>query len=112
MVSFNDDNDDQTKMPPVLFGQHVFPISIERSLSDLIENKLELRIFNARYPNDDDGRHSLKDYFARLVTRYTSSRNIEQLCRDNILFTPVFADSQPYFTTIAEFIASSAGNDV
>jgi hypothetical protein len=37
----------------------------------------------------------------------TSSRKFEQLCRDNILFIAVSANTQPHFTTIADFISSS-----
>ena len=34
----------------------------------------------------------------------TSSRDIEQLCRENIIFMTLSRDSRPHFTTIAGFI--------
>lgn len=38
----------------------------------------------------------------------TSSRKIEQLCRENIIFMAISANHQPHFTTIADFISSSS----
>src|SRR5207247_10564697 len=36
----------------------------------------------------------------------TSSREIARLCRENVLFMALAADSAPHFTTIADFIAT------
>jgi hypothetical protein len=36
---------------------------------------------------------------------FTSSRQIEQLCKENVVFMALSADSQPHFTTFAKFIA-------
>jgi hypothetical protein len=36
----------------------------------------------------------------------TSSRQIERLCRENVVFMALSADSQPHFTTISDFISS------
>ena len=36
----------------------------------------------------------------------TSSRKIEKACRENVVFMALSADSQPHFTTIADFISS------
>ena len=36
----------------------------------------------------------------------TSSRRIEQLCRDNVIFMALAAHTLPHFTTIADFIAT------
>jgi transposase len=36
----------------------------------------------------------------------TSSRKIEQCCRENIIFMALSADTQPHFTTIADFIST------
>ena len=35
----------------------------------------------------------------------TSSRKIEKACRENVVFMALSADSQPHFTTIADFIS-------
>ena len=36
-----------------------------------------------------------------------SSRKIEAVCRENMLFIAVSGDSQPHFTTLAAFIANA-----
>jgi len=36
----------------------------------------------------------------------TSSREIDGCCRDNIIFKALACDSQPHFSTIAQFIGS------
>ena len=38
----------------------------------------------------------------------TSSRKIEALCRENVLFMALSADTQPHFTSLADFISSSS----
>jgi hypothetical protein len=37
----------------------------------------------------------------------THSRKIEALCRENVVFMALSADTQPHFTTIADFVSSS-----
>jgi len=114
MARFKDYNYDQTKMIPISFDRQILPGTFEHSLTYLIENELDLSIFNARYQNDDGGRPAydpailLKIVLLAYSRGITSSRKIEQLCRENILFMAVSADSQPHFTTIADFISGSA----
>lgn len=114
MARFKDYSYDQTKMIPISFDRQILPGTFEHSLTYLIENELDLSIFNARYQNDDGGRPAydpailLKIVLLAYSRGITSSRKIEQLCRENILFMAVSADSQPHFTTIADFISGSA----
>lgn len=56
MARFKDYNYDQTKMIPILFDRQILPGTFEHSLTYLIENELDLNIFEARYQNDDGGR--------------------------------------------------------
>lgn len=112
MPRFKDYNYDQTKMLPVSFDQQILPGTFEHSLLYLIEHELDLSIFNDRYRNDETGRAAydpailLKIILLAYSRGITSSRKIEQLCRENILFMAISADSQPHFTTIADFISS------
>ena len=113
MARFKDYNYDQTKMIPISFDRQILPGTFEHSLTYLIENELDLSIFNDRYQNDDGGRPAydpailLKIVLLAYSRGITSSRKIEQLCRENILFMAVSADSQPHFTTLADFISGS-----
>ncbi len=114
MARFKDYNYDQTKMIPISFDRQILPGTFEHSLTYLIENELDLSIFSARYQNDDGGAPAydpailLKIVLLAYSRGITSSRKIEQLCRENILFMAVSADCQPHFTTLADFISGSA----
>jgi transposase len=111
MARYKDTNYDQMKMIPVSFESQILPGSFEYSLSYLIDNELDLTAFDSQYSNDDGGRPA---YDPRLLLKIvilayskgvTSSRQIERLCRDNVIFMALSADQQPHFTTLADFIS-------
>ena len=86
--------------------------SFEYTLNYLVDNELDLTVFESRYNNDETGCPAydpailLKIIFASYARGFTSSRSIERLCRENIIFMALSADSQPHFTTIASFISN------
>lgn len=102
----------QSKMLPVNFKEQILPGSFEYTLTYLIEHELDMSIFESRYGNDAGGAPAydpsilLKIVLAAYARGITSSRQIERLCRENIIFMALSADSQPHFTTIAHFISS------
>ena len=69
-------------------------------------------MFDARFNNDDTGAPAYDPAILLKIVLYayargiTSSREIEQSCRENVIFMALSADSQPHFTTIANFISS------
>jgi transposase len=101
----------QKKMLVVDFDRQILPGSFEHTLSYLVDNELDLSDFEARFNNDEVGRPAydpailLKIILAAYARGVTSSRKIEQLCRENIVFIALSADSQPHFTTIADFVS-------
>jgi transposase len=98
-------------MLPVVFDQQILPGTFEYSLNYLVDKKLDLRIFHHRFKNDDGGRPAydpailLKIVLLAYSRGFTSSRKIEALCRENVIFMAISADSRPHFTTIADFIS-------
>jgi len=76
-------------------------------------NEIVQKIFYHRYTNDDNGCPAydpallLKIIILAYSKGITTSRKIEALCRENIIFMAISADSQPHFTTIADFISRS-----
>jgi len=111
MARYKDYNYDQMKMIPVAFEHQILPGSFEYSLSYLIDHELDLKAFDEQYHNDEYGRPA---YDPRLLLKIiilayskgiTSSRQIERLCRENITFMALSADTQPHFTTLADFIS-------
>jgi transposase/C4-type Zn-finger protein len=113
MARYKDYNFDQMKMIPVSFDRQILPGSFEYSLTYLIDHELDLSAFDDHYSNDDNGRPA---YDPRLLLKIiirayskgiTSSRQIERLCRENITFMAISADTQPHFSTLADFISRS-----
>ena len=103
----------QTIMAAVDFEQQILPGTFEHSLNYLVDNELDLGIFDSKFNNDETGRPAydpailLKIVLLAYSRGVTSSRKIEALCRENVVFMAISADSRPHFTTIAEFISGS-----
>jgi len=103
----------QMKMLPIAFDKQILPDSFEYSLCYLIDHEIDQKIFHHRYVNDVNGRPAydpailLKIIILAYSKGITSSRKIEALCRENIIFMAISADSQPHFTTLADFVSRS-----
>ena len=88
------------------------PGTFEYTLNYLVDHELDLRVFDARYRNDDTGAPAFDPAVLLKIIIYaysrgiTSSRKIEQACRENIIFMALSADTQPHFTTMANFIST------
>ena len=101
----------QTIMAAIDFEQQILPGTFEHSLNYLVDNELDLRIFDSKFNNDETGRPAydpailLKIVLLAYSRGVTSSRKIEALCRENVVFMAISADNRPHFTTIAEFIS-------
>jgi transposase len=71
-----------------------------------------MSVFDARYQNDETGAPAFDPRILLKIVLYayshgiTSSRKIERACRENIIFMALSADTQPHFTTIADFIST------
>lgn len=112
MPRFKESNYQQTVMVPISFDRQILPGTFEHSVNYLVDEKLDLSIFDSRYSNDDTGRPAynpailLKIVLLAYSRGVTSSRKIEALCRENVVFMAISADSRPHFTSIANFISS------
>ena len=114
MARYKHYNYDQLKLLPISFSRQILPGTFEYTLSHIIDHELNLSVFDARFNNDDTGAPAYDPAILLKIVLYayargiTSSREIEQSCRENVLFMALSADSQPHFTTIAHFISSMA----
>jgi transposase len=102
----------QMKLVPVSFAHQILPGSFESALSYLIDQELDLSAFEARFRNDDVGAPAyspavlLKIVLLAYSKGLVSSRAMEAACRENVLCMAILGDSQPHFTTLAEFIST------
>jgi len=102
----------QGKFLPISFEKQILPGTFEHTLNYLIDHELDLSVFDTRYCNDDTGAPAYDPAILLKIILYaysrgiTSSRKIEQCCKENIIFMALSCDTQPHFTTIADFIAT------
>ena len=107
----------QGKFIPISFDKQILPGTFEYTLNYLIDNELDLSVFDARYRNDDTGAPAYDPAILLKIILYaysrgiTSSRTIEQCCKENIVFMALSCDTRPHFTTIADFI-STLGQEI
>jgi len=112
MARYKDVNYLQQKLIPIDFSSQILPGTFEYTLNHLVENELDLSLFDQRYSNDETGAPAFDPRVLLKIILYaysrgiTSSRKIEQACRENIIFMALSADTQPHFTTIADFIST------
>jgi transposase len=111
MARYKDYNYEQGKMIPISFREQILPGTFEYTLSHLIDHELDVSIFDQRYNNDDTGRPAYDPALLLKIVLYAyargivSSRRIERCCRENVIFMALSADTQPHFTTIADFVS-------
>jgi len=102
----------QMKLLPISFDRQILPGTFEHTLNYLIDEKIDLAVFEARYHNDDGGAPAydpailLKIILFAYSKGIIYSRRIEQLCRENVVCMALSADTVPHFTTIAAFVSS------
>lgn len=112
MPKFIPYNHDQNAMVVINFRDQLQPGTFEHAIHYLINNKLDLSIFNSAYANKDSGRPAYDPAILLSVILFayskgiTSSREIEWNCTNNIIFKALSCDTVPHFTTIASFISS------
>ena len=98
-------------MVVINYQDQLQPGTFEHALHYLIDQKLDLSVFDPRFSNDDTGRPAydpailLKIILFAYSKGITSSREIEWCCHTNIIFKALSCDTVPHFTTIAHFIS-------
>ena len=102
----------QSKMIPLSYADQILEGSFEYALNEIVEEHLDLSVFEHRYRNDDTGRSAYDPRVLLKVVLYgyyrgiISSRRIAEACRRHVVFMALSADSRPHFTTIAAFVSS------
>lgn len=100
-----------SKLLAVRFSEQILPGSFEYAVNWLVDHQIDMRVFDARYRNDQTGASAydpsvlLKIVLVGYARGLTSSRSIERACRENVVFMALTGDTQPHFTTIASFVA-------
>jgi len=106
--------DRSPRLLPIVLDAQLVTGSFEYALDYLIDHEIDLSELDRRYRNDDTGAPAydpavmLKIVLLAYSRGVVSSRAIERLCRENVLFMAISGDSAPQFTTIAKFVRELA----
>lgn len=112
MAKFITYNHSQTIMLAIDLEEQLQKGTFEYALHYLVEEQLDLSIYDEHYNNDKEGRPAydpailLKIVLFAYSKGITSSREIAGCCQKNILFKALSCDSNPHYTTIAHFISA------
>ncbi|SDI23083.1 Transposase [Pseudomonas benzenivorans] len=100
------------KLLPIDFDKQLLPGTFEHALCYLVDCELDLADFHARYRNSIEGAPAydpavlLKIVLLAYSRGIISSRQMEAACREHVLFMAISGDSQPHFTTLAQFVSN------
>lgn len=102
----------QSLLVPVHYSDQLLPGTMEYAIDDIVDNYIDTTVFNNRYNNDEIGAKAyppsvlLKIILLAYSKGCYTSRKIQELCRTNIQFIAISANSQPDHSTIAAFVSS------
>ncbi|MBI4759810.1 MAG: IS1182 family transposase [Chloroflexota bacterium] len=112
MAKYKPCNDKQMIMLPISLQDQLVPGSLEHTINVVVDEHLDLSVFDARYRNDQTGAAAihpkilLKVILLAYAKGMLSSRQIERACRENVIFIALSYGYAPDHSTIAAFISS------
>jgi transposase len=105
---------DQLMMVPVSLEDQLMPGTLEYAIHHVVEERLDLSIFDERYSNDETGRKAIAPEVLIKIVLFgysrgmITSRSLERACRENITFMSLACGQKPDHSTIAAFVSSMA----
>jgi len=103
---------DQTHLIPVCLEDQLLEGSLEYAIHVLVENKMNMSLFDCRYNNDETGcpaydpKILLKVVLFAYSRGLVGSRRIEKLCRTHVICMALACMQCPDHSTIAAFVSS------
>jgi len=112
MARYKEYSYEQGKLIPISFSKQIRPGSFEYALNYIVDEVLDLSVFEGRFCNDETGAPAYDPKIMLKIVLYAyskgviHSREIARCCEENVMFMALSADTQPHFTTIADFIST------
>ena len=97
----------QSVIGPIFLEDQLLPGTLEYAIHYIVEERLDMSVFNARYNNDKTGRKSIDPKLLLKVVLYgysrgmISSRNLEYACERITTFMALACNKTPDHSTIA-----------
>lgn len=98
---------------PISLEDQLMPGTLEFVIHTLVNNRLNMSVFEDRYNNDQTGRSAYdpKILLKVILLGYSrglySSRSIERACKENVIFMALTCQTHPDHSTIAAFVSST-----
>jgi len=102
----------QSLLIPVFLKEQLMPGTLEFAIHTLVEERMDMSIFESNYQNDETGRRAydpkilLKIVLLAYSRGLISSRQIERACCENVTFIAMSCNQRPDHSTIATFVSS------
>ena len=112
MARYRDYSYQQCTMVPISLERQIQEGTIEYAINHIVDNEIDLSIFDKRYINDETGAPAISPVILLKIILFAysrgiiHSRKIARACEENVVFMALSAETKPHFTTIANFISS------
>lgn len=102
----------QSVIEPIFLEDQLVPGTLEHAIHYIVEERLNMSVFDARYNNDVTGRKSIDPKLLLKIVLYgysrgmISSRSLEYACQKITTFMALACNKTPDHSTIAAFVSS------
>ena len=117
MARYKDTAKGQGLFMTVDLEEQIVPDTYEFTLKHLIDDGIDLSIFDGKYNNDETGAKAIEPRILLKIILYCyslgiiSSRKIARLCETHIVVKALAEDIEPHYTTISNFV-SGMGEEI
>ena len=111
MAHYKNTEKDQGLFLTVNLTEQIVPGTYEYTLTRLIDNKMDLSIFDRKYNNDYTGAAAIEPRILLKIILYCysigiiSSRKIAKMCKYKMIAKALAEDLEPHYTTISNFVS-------
>ena len=111
MAHYKNTEKDQGLFLTVNLTEQIVPGTYEYTLKRLLDNKMDLSIFDRKYNNDYTGAAAIEPRILLKIILYCysmgiiSSRKIAKMCKYNMIVKALAEDLEPHYTTISNFVS-------
>jgi transposase len=111
MARYKETEKGQGLLLPVILSEQLLPGTFEYTLNHLVDNKLNLSIFDGKYNNDITGAKAIEPGILLKIILYCysqgiiSSRKIAKMCENHIIVKALACETEPHYTTISNFVS-------
>ena len=112
MASYKHYDFDQLIFAPISLEEQLVPGTLEYAIHYIVEERLDMSIFDARYSNDETGRKAINPKLLMKIVLFgysrgmISSRSLEWACQKITTFMALACNRTPDHSTIAAFVSS------